>query len=687
MVFGVLLVKGVRNWALMPDELIYTELARSIASSVIPIPRIRGEFVHIFQIGLPTMIAPVVGALKMPDAYKWIAILNACAMATAAIPGYLLANRITANRIVARWAALAIVVTPWLASATKAIPDALAYTLVLWAVYAIARTATEERKAWRSDLLTLLAIAAAFLARNQFVLLLGVWVGAVVISRALLAAADDGPRTIARSLLRLPLERPIPIVAFVVVLAMLKFSPGWIVGAYTVAVTGGASSVAESSASGLIGEMLSHASIVALGVATLPVALGLPWLLTGLTRIDRRAENDAAVVILLALLAITYVGADFDMRFDSSDRVIERYIFYTAPLWLVAMAAFFARPPKNILAFAIPALAAILLLGRTHPFGLDMPLNLQLNHATSPMQITLIAWQSVADWVGSNITGIAMILTTLMAAFAWWSVSSERSTLGAHVCFGVAVAVLLAGTIYTVPKVVATQNKVVEGERGKQSTAARTWADNAAGQGPFAIAFSPRINAGAKRGIEPAEHVMGWYDLAFWNSGFQTLYVPSPGPQKAPTLLPGPNYPLLARWNDGRLVRAENDSSRFLLMAESDPNYAPQHTGTPVRRDGFVMYEAGENPYAAWAIRGLTRRGWVPPAGATLRVWAPRGASSETTTRVRILTKNPKSSTIQIRRATIKPGGHADFHLARTPGGSHIERVEIGDQRASGLAR
>jgi hypothetical protein len=686
-VLGVLLVRGARNWALMPDELIYTELARSIAHSVIPIPRIRGEFVHIFQVGFPTLIAPIVGLMKMPDAYRWIVILNACAMATAAVPGYLLAHRISGNRLAARCAALAIVVTPWLASASKAIPDALAYVVVLWAIYAIARTATSERPSLRGDLLTLLAIFAAYLVRNQFLLLFGVWVGTIVFARALAAFSEGGLGSVPRALLGLITERPIPLVAFVVVVAMLLLWPQWIVGAYTLVVSGGSSGVADSSGSGLFGEMLAHASVVALGVAALPVALGLPWLLVGLTRSDRRVENDGAIAIFLALIAITWVATNFDMRFDTSDRVIERYIFYSAPLWIVAMAAFFTRPPKNIVAFAIPAMLAVLLLGRTHPYGLDLPLNVQLNHATSPLQVTLIGWQSVADAVGSSITGVAMILTMLLAAFAWWAVSSERTTTGIAVSYGVVIAVLLASTIYTVPKIVTTQNKVVEGEVGRQPASVRTWVDRAARGEPFAIAFSPLITVGAKRGVAPSERLMDWYDLAFWNGQFATLYLPIEGPQRAATLLPGPAYPLLPRWSDGRLVRTESDASRYLLMAESNPTFAPQFAGTPTRRNGFVLYDAGRDPRAAWATKGLTRRGWVPPQGASLRIFSPHGANGPTALRVRIDSNGAKGRTITFRSMTIGPGGHADLKLSRAAGGTHIERVTVNPQRASGLAR
>ncbi|MBI2691009.1 MAG: hypothetical protein HYX29_03575 [Solirubrobacterales bacterium] len=692
---GALIVARARNWAVMTDELLYTGMARSIAQSVFPFAALRGEHLPVNQVLFPTMIAPLVGALSMPVAYSFIAALNAIVFATAAIPAYLLTNLVTANRSAARWVALCTVVTPWLAFASKALPDPLAYVAVLWAAYAMVRTAGANERPLRGDLLMLLAIALAYLVRNQFLLLVGVWVAAVVLCRIGETLGDKTWRELPRELVALLKDRPLPFITFVLVILLVKFQPVWILGLYTVTtsdIRGGALP------GGLIHAFFNHASVVALGVAGLPFVLGLPWLVVALTRVKERVQNDAAIVIVLLSCAVLVVAASFDVRFAESDRVIERYIFYFAPLMFVAMAAFFIRPPKSLAAFALPAIAGLLLLNASEPFGLDQKLNFQINHAFSPMQIGLVVYQKSADAIGTSIFGLMTVAMIALAGGAWWLLQSGKATVALNTSFALVFAVVLTTTIYTVPKVVNLQNELVDKGFGYRTNTEKAWLDQATNDEPVSLVYSPRLDITDKREIKRAERTSNWWDLAFWNESISAVYVSLSGNPTQYNPLLGVAFTMKPNWETGELKRASGDKAEYLAQSATSPNFAPHYAGTPITRAGFTIYDTGTDATASWATQGLTARGWVPPAGATLRVWG----SLDETRRIQIVRLTVATRRAARRLAGFKvvgadqvkverigpriryswpveiiPGEHQDFRLVRGGGNVHVEKIDV----------
>ncbi len=706
---GALLIGQARNWVVMPDELIYTEMSRSVAGSLAPLPGLQGRWAGIYQVLYPTLISPLAGALRMTDAYSWIVVLNATVMASAAIPAYLLASWATESRAAARWVALCTVVTPWLVFATKVLPDATAYAAAAWAFYAIARTAGPSERPLKGDLLALLAVLVAYLARSQFLLLVAVWVGAVVLAQLAQGFADGGWRGAGRSLLRTPLTRPVPVFVFIAVVLLVKLKPIWIVGTYLAVTNTGTDPFASE---GIVKELINHASTVGLGIAALPVVLGLPWLLTALTRIKDRRQNNTAILILLATGVVLYVGASFDMRFDPTDRVIERYVFYVAPLWFVAMAAFFRRPPTNLPAFALPALAGALLLIATQPYGLDTALGRMTNRVFSPTQVVLIGWQKVADAIGTSISGLLIVLLLLVCAFAWWMLSRQKVSLAQDVCFGLVVAVLLAGTLSTVPDAVKAQNAAPIALFGKRTGLQKRWVEVTTGHKPYALAYAPRALLDRPIGGGPSvERRAAWRDLVFWNRRLAATYAPYRDFSVVRAPIPGHTYTMIPDWATGQIARSSYDDSEYLVQSDADPRFAPQSAAPPVRRAGFALYKLGQNFHAAWAIRGLTESGFVPPRGAMLRVWAPRGAKRSTTLQIRLTIETTKKNaelkgfkidgagdvrtardgleTTFTWKTKVTPGGRADFELVRGDGPAHVNRVSVSEtsQGSAGTSR
>jgi hypothetical protein len=163
-----------------PDEYIYGSIARSLATSGKPL--IRGSSAH-----FPAMLEPLLAApfwlTHDPElAYRLTQAENALAMSLAAVPVYLLVRRLGGGAWPALAAAALTVASPDLFFSSFVLADAIAYPLVLGAVYlgvcALARPTRGAQLGFAA-----LALLATF-ARIQYVFLPLVFVaGALVVER------------------------------------------------------------------------------------------------------------------------------------------------------------------------------------------------------------------------------------------------------------------------------------------------------------------------------------------------------------------------------------------------------------------------------------------------------------------------------------------------------------------------
>ncbi len=78
----------------MTDELQYVKLALSAAETLSPFPAIHGASVATANQLYPLLLAPVVGPLSAPDAFRAAHVLNAFLMTSAAVPAYLLGREL-----------------------------------------------------------------------------------------------------------------------------------------------------------------------------------------------------------------------------------------------------------------------------------------------------------------------------------------------------------------------------------------------------------------------------------------------------------------------------------------------------------------------------------------------------------------------------------------------------------------
>src|SRR5262249_41599229 len=203
--------------------------------------------------------APAFGDRLVPHSLHAAHLLNAFVISSACIPAYLLARRVTGRALAAWFVALATILVPWLVLSAFLLTEVAAYPAFLWAVFVL-QLASDEPSA-RDDVLALLGIALAVLARAQFVVLLAVL--------PVMLLVLEGRAAFVR--------HRVLVLAYAVLAA----------GAVVLLATGHIASALGTYGSTVRGNLLptgsgrsfvEHTAVVALGLGILPFVVGVAWL-------------------------------------------------------------------------------------------------------------------------------------------------------------------------------------------------------------------------------------------------------------------------------------------------------------------------------------------------------------------------------------------------------------------------
>src|SRR4029077_10483544 len=127
----------------------------------------------------PVLVAPAFRFGTLPHDLWAAHALDAWIMSSACIPAFLLARRASPARWVAYTVAVLSVAMPWIVLSSFLLTEVAAYPAFLWAVWAMARAV--EAKRWRADLLALVLIVVALLARTQLIVLAAAFPVAVLL--------------------------------------------------------------------------------------------------------------------------------------------------------------------------------------------------------------------------------------------------------------------------------------------------------------------------------------------------------------------------------------------------------------------------------------------------------------------------------------------------------------------------
>ncbi|MEO5575120.1 MAG: hypothetical protein ABIR67_07770 [Gaiellaceae bacterium] len=580
----------VKNWFVMTDELYYERLAISVAQTGSLLPRLHGEVISNVNQLYPVLISTVYGDGDVPASFADAHRLNAFVIATAAIPVFLLARRVELGTLVSLWVGALAVAVPWIVLSSFLLTEVVAYPAFCWALLAL--THAVARKWWATDLLALVSIGVAVLARTQFVVLLGVLFVAVVAE----AVLDTTPRGAARELWRT--RRP-----FVVLFgALLVVVLGAVVSGNGSRLLGSYSVTAENLRLdlGLLQLAFEHIAALALGLAILPFVVGVGWLIDRLRPSAAVPERAFAVVACTTLVLVTLQVASFNQRFGAG-LVKDRYLFYVVPVVLVGLAAAaVSRQWPRWWALLVPAAAAAVGF-----FSMPVTPYEKLNVDTIVAILndkllelaTTTGWAHVLLVVATFVAAQALLLAK---AFVPWR-------LVAVTVAALATLALPLETVYAFDRLFA-----VNGTNGLPVTLDQggvfSWLDRHVGA-------DGRLTA-VKYPVGGQDWFAGqayWWDVEFWNeSAVETM---------ADMSLKG-----ATPWHEEFYPRTgaalETLATRYALFYGNDVRFRLAGIQRHYDRGAYIVEP--ERPWRAdWIMRGIYADGWTRPhTAATITVFA-----------------------------------------------------------------
>jgi len=555
---------AVSPWVL-PDELLYSDLARSIAGG--ERPSVRGVPAFGWGVVYPTLIAPVWALVDdRYVAYHVVLGLNALLMSFAAIPAYFLA-RLFVTRTPALLVALLTVLVPSLSYTGAVLTENAFYPLCLLSLLAVARAV--RRPTLGAQALALLALGVLTLTRIQGAALLAGYAGAVLVYGL---TSESGRLAYVRRFV------PSGIVAALVALAPVSASLargdgvlGWL---------GERSGTLDGFRVAELPEWFAFLGIgLVLYVALIPAAATVIVAGMGLSR--RAAEPlrlFAAVTLpmyVAVLLAIASVSVS--VRVDGIGNLNERYVFHLVPLLFVGLALWIEQglPRPRPWAFVTAVCACVL--------PVLLPID-RLDYNAGLQALALLPWRELAPSPAG--TAILVGICMLVLGAAWLRVG-PRSTRLLWALVGAWLAVL---------GLFAVESNRVSAVRTAASFEGRaaTWVDEAVPANADVVVVWDENRA--RRGL-PDSYYFWLMVTEFFNDaigdvyrlGPQTLYdnvlptVPAAvGPRR--TLVDGTDRPVRAAY---ALVTCRTPV-RGRVVA-----HAPRGALRLVRVDGPIVFAAG----------------------------------------------------------------------------------------------
>jgi 4-amino-4-deoxy-L-arabinose transferase-like glycosyltransferase len=380
---------------IMVDELIYSELAKSLASSGHFL--VRGHAELGYGVVYPTLISPAwVFSHSMPSAYAAAKAINVVAMSLTAVPAYFLARRLAGSSLALAAAALAVAVPSTLYAGTLMTENAF---YPLFGCFVLALVRCVERPTRWGQLLLLALCGLAFMTRVQAVVLL-------------LAAALAPPtlRAIQRRPWRWLLEfrllyGSLVLAGAVAVIAgvVRSGSPLAVLGAYRVA---GEHHYALVPAARWL---VYHVAELDLYVGVVPLA-AFAILVSLARRLDAAAQAFVAAALPLVVLLVLEVSVF--ATFPPVKRIEERNMFYVAPVLFTALVAWIARgAPRPPIPTALTALAGAALPG-------VIPYRSLIGVSAKSDTLALLLWWWLENhWIGvGSATAAAVLAAALLAA-------------------------------------------------------------------------------------------------------------------------------------------------------------------------------------------------------------------------------------------------------------------------------
>lgn len=330
---------------IMVDELVYSELAKSLAET----GRFgwRGEPINAYGPVYPLLLSPAyVIHEAVPAAYAAMKAMNALLMTLAVVPAYAIARRVVSVPLALLAALLAVSVPSMLYTGTLMTENAF-YPAFLAA--ALALVLVLERPTPLRQALLLGAVVLAYATRVQAIAL----VPAIVTAPLLLAWLDRrGWRSLGAYRLLWTVLGAGAALVLAVQLGRGR-SPKSILGAYE------AAGDYDYAVGPVLRWLWYHVAGLDLYLGVVPFAAFLLLVALG-RRMDRPAQALVAATTALSFWLLVAVAAFASL--PTVERIEERNMFYVAPLFFTALLAWIERgaPRPRLLAIGAAAVAAVL---------------------------------------------------------------------------------------------------------------------------------------------------------------------------------------------------------------------------------------------------------------------------------------------------------------------------------------
>jgi hypothetical protein len=610
---GLSAVTGrVSDWYDMTDELVYERLAISVARSGSLLPRINGSFVRSLDQLYPWLIAPLFRRGSVPADLHNAHLLGAWVMSSACIPAFLLARRVTGKATVGLLIAVLSLTLPWMIYSAFLLSEVVAYPVFLWTLLAIQAAAV--RPSMRNDLLTLVALALAFLARSEFVCLLAV-PPPVLFARAFAAGRGRPPARARRALRRLVRDNTLLVSVYVaIVLAAVGYAAGGgrllDLSIYGQQING--PTVPPGFAAGLAGSLAQ----VALSVGLLPFIIAFGWLLSQLVRPSASSEQQVfAWLGAVTTGVITLEVTRFDL--GVGPYLFDRYLFYLVPVVLIAFVC--ALSDRSLRRSSLLPGLLIVCAGFTFAFQAAFTWSDPAGRVDPDTPISILYGPIVAA-TGSREGAQVALVTAAIALTVMFLVTTRTARSRARVSVLLLAALVLGlplETGYVFTRVLGHDSYSGRPLTGAASaTAGLGWVDAAVGTQanvtmiPYTVSTSYFVTLNY------------WRDLEFWNKSVdRDAEYPSTGLYA----FTGVWFPKLGLQFNPATGAVNRSPSPYVVQSINESRF--QIAGNVQAQTGQAMLiDAVEPWHLAWLSFGLSDDGWLQPhRSARIRVYSSTG--------------------------------------------------------------
>ena len=386
-----------------PDEIVYSELAKSIAAGTFP--SVRGVHQLGWGVIYPGLIAPAWVVFSDPvRAYHTAMMINAVVMSMAAVPAYFLGRMFVSRQGAVVIAAMTVLV-PSMAYTGVLLTENACYPAFILAVLLVARAVRLPSIA--NQALALFGLGVAALTRIQAIALVGAYFVSVLLY------AWTGSDTAGRAYVR----RFVPTAVLSVVVSLAPMTASIARGHGPLGWLG--------SRSGTFADFHPHeipqwfvflVADLVLYVAVAPFAATVIMFVRGSSEPARLFAAIGLPTILAMLVSVSFVSASLDV--DGTENLNERYVFYVVPLLFVGLALWIEEGLPRPKPWAWLVVMLCVLLPALLPID-------RLNHNANFQSIALLPWLAVRG--SYEVVALIVAAFTLGCGVLWILVRRDRT--------------------------------------------------------------------------------------------------------------------------------------------------------------------------------------------------------------------------------------------------------------------